>query len=84
LLGRAVEAQQSFARVIEAARTASVQPLGMAWAYMGMGDERAFEWLEKAIDARDPAVTHLPSMPLYDGIRGDPRFQTLLAKMGLA
>jgi len=56
----------------------------MAWAYLGIGDERVFEWLEKAIDARDPAVTHMPSMPLYDGIRGDPRFHALLARMRLA
>ena len=78
------EARQCSARVLDAARTVPVQPLGMAWAYMGIGDERAFEWLEKAIDARDPAVTHLPSMPMYDGIRGDARFRGLLAKMGLA
>jgi hypothetical protein len=28
-------------------------------------------------------VTHLPSMPLYDGIRDDPRFCLLLARMHL-
>ena len=56
----------------------------MAWAYMGVGDERVFEWLEKAIDAHDPGVIYMPGLPIYDGIRGDPRFRTLLAKMGLA
>lgn len=30
-----------------------------------------------------PIVTHLPSMPLYDGIRDDPRFSALLARMNL-
>ena len=83
LLGRADEAQQCFAHVLDSARTASVSPLSMAWAYMGVGDERVFEWLEKAIDARDPGVMYMPGMPIYDGIRGDPRFHTLLAKMGL-
>jgi len=43
-----------------------------------------FEWLDKAIDARDPVVTHLPSMPLYDGIREDARFHRLLVRMHLA
>jgi TolB-like protein/Tfp pilus assembly protein PilF len=84
LLGRAEEAQQCFARVLDSARTASVSPLSMAWAYMGVGDERVFEWLEKAIDARDPGVMYMPGLPIYDGIRGDPRFRALLAKMGLA
>jgi hypothetical protein len=58
----------------------------MAWALacIGVGDDRMFEWLNKAIDDRDPVVTHLPSMPFYDGIRDDPRFQALLAKMDLA
>jgi serine/threonine-protein kinase len=84
LLGRADEARQCFAQVLDSARTASVSPLSMAWAYMGVGDERVFEWLEKAIDAHDPGVIYLPGLPIYDGIRGDPRFRTLLAKMGLA
>jgi hypothetical protein len=46
-------------------------------------DERVFEWLDKAIDARDPAVTQMSSMPYYDTIRNDPRFNTLLAKISL-
>jgi hypothetical protein len=33
--------------------------------------------------ARDPAVTHLAPMPIYDGIRGNPRFRTPQAKMHL-
>ncbi len=84
LLGRTGEARQCFAQVRDIAATTPIPPLGMAWAYLGIGDERVFEWLEKAIDARDPAVTHMPSMPIYDAIRDDPRFRALLAKMGLA
>lgn len=83
LLGRADEARQCLAQVLDAARTASVSPLSMAWAYMGVGDERVFEWLEKAIDAHDPGVIYMPGLPIYDCIRGDPRFHALLSKMGL-
>jgi hypothetical protein len=60
-----------------------VPPLAFAWAYLGLEDDRVFEWLGKAMEARDPAVTHMPSMPIYDGIRGDARFRALLAKMRL-
>jgi TolB-like protein len=64
-------------------KTEYVPPAAYALAYLGIGDDRVFEWLEKAIDARDPIVTHLPSMPMYDGIRDDPRFQALLVRMHL-
>jgi serine/threonine-protein kinase len=68
----------------EISRTVYVSPFGFAFAYLGLGDDRVFEWLDKAIDARDPIATHLPSMPLYDGIRDDPRFEALLRRMNLA
>ncbi|MEK7405913.1 MAG: hypothetical protein AAB225_12465 [Acidobacteriota bacterium] len=83
LFDRRKKARQMLAELSEIARTAYVPPLAFAWAYLGLRDERVFEWLDKAIDARDPAVTHMPSMPIYDGIRGDPRFQKLLDRMGL-
>jgi serine/threonine-protein kinase len=78
------KAKALLAELQEMSRTAYVPPFGMAFAYLGLGDDRVFEWLDKAIDARDPVVTHLPSMPLYDGIRDDPRFRALLARMHLA
>jgi hypothetical protein len=61
-----------------------VPPAAFAFAYVGLGDDRAFEWFEKAIDARDPVVTQLPSMPFLDVVRDDPRFASLLARMHLA
>lgn len=82
-LGRLDEARRMLSELEGIARTASIPPLAFAWAYLGLCDDRVFEWLDKAIDARDPAVTHMPSMPIYDGIRDDPRFHKLLAKMGL-
>jgi TolB-like protein/tetratricopeptide (TPR) repeat protein len=66
------------------ARAGYVPPAAFALAYLGLGDDRTFEWFDKAIDARDPIATHLPSMPIYDAIRDDPRFQALLARMHLA
>jgi hypothetical protein len=66
------------------ARSTYVPPYALALAYLGACDDRVFEWLDRGIDARDPMATHLPSMPLYDGIRDDPRFRALLTKMHLA
>lgn len=65
-------------------RAAPVQPLALAWAYLGLGDDRVFEALGKAVDAREPGVTFLHSLLIYDGIRDDARFEGLLAKMRLS
>jgi anaerobic glycerol-3-phosphate dehydrogenase len=83
LHGRDEAARQLFAELEELSRTVSVPPLAFALACLGLGDERVFDWLAKAIDARDPAVTQMPSLPFYDGIRGDPQFTALLERMGL-
>jgi TolB-like protein len=78
------ERARALLRELEAmARSSRVPPAAFALAYLGVGDDRVFEWLERSIEARDPVVTHLPSMPLYDGLREDPRFPPLLARMGL-
>ena len=78
------KARQLLVELQDLSKTTHVPPMALAFAYLGLGDDRVFEWLDKAIDARDPVATHLPSMPLYDGIRDDPRFRPLLARMHLA
>ncbi len=80
---RRKRAKQLLSELHGMSRTAYVSPLAFAFAYLGLADDRVFEWLNKAIDARDMAVTHMPSMPIYDGIRDDPRFRALLARMRL-
>jgi hypothetical protein len=83
LFGRGDEAAKLLAELERMARSGPVPPSAFALAYVGVGDDRAFEWFERAIDAREPIVTHLPSMPLYDRLRRDPRFDALLARMNL-
>jgi serine/threonine-protein kinase len=83
LFGEREKARQMLAELEAMASTAYVPPAALALAYVGLGDDRAFEWFGKAIDARDPIATHLAFMPLYDSFRKDPRFGTLLARMNL-
>jgi hypothetical protein len=45
--------------------------------------ELALDNLEKAFAAGDPYAIHMNRVPLYDPLRGNPRFQALLAKMNL-
>ena len=45
--------------------------------------DTAFEHLDRAIDARDPGLVHIAVAPQWDSLRGDPRFNQCLARMGL-
>ena len=45
--------------------------------------DAAFEHLQRAIDARDPALVHLAVSPVWDSLRADPRFNQCLVRMKL-
>jgi tetratricopeptide (TPR) repeat protein len=56
----------------------------LAILYAGLGEkDQAFEWLEKAYQEHDNALTSLRVYPFFDPLRSDPRFTQLLKKMGL-
>ncbi|HTA65314.1 MAG TPA: protein kinase [Xanthomonadaceae bacterium] len=46
-------------------------------------NDAAFEWLQRAYDQHDNGVLGILTDPLLRGLRGDPRFDALLAKLGL-
>jgi serine/threonine protein kinase/tetratricopeptide (TPR) repeat protein len=61
-----------------------VAPHDLAWGYAALGDaDRAMEWLEKAYAERSSALTYLEIEPLFDPLRGDPRFADLVRRVGL-
>jgi hypothetical protein len=43
----------------------------------------AFEWLEKGAASHELDMAQLRSLPLLGPLRGDPRFASLLEKVGL-
>jgi tetratricopeptide (TPR) repeat protein len=58
---------------------------GMLWAYCELGDpDECFRWLEEAVASHSIAFQSLRLDPLFEQVRADPRFQTLLKKMNLA
>jgi tetratricopeptide (TPR) repeat protein len=82
--GCVAEAGKMLERVEAAARTSYVSSVARAWIHMGLGEtDKVFEWLDRAVDERDPQITHLPVKPIYDSLRADPRFAALLHKMRL-
>jgi TolB-like protein/DNA-binding winged helix-turn-helix (wHTH) protein/Flp pilus assembly protein TadD len=54
-------------------------------AYVAMGrKEAAIAFLQKAYSEHSPAVVEIKVAPYCDPLRGDPRFQDLLRRLGLA
>jgi hypothetical protein len=61
-----------------------VPPYNLATVYLGLGDsEKTLEWLEKAYQERDVHMVFLNVEPKWDSLRGSPRFQSLLHRVGL-
>lgn len=59
-------------------------PFRIAYMHIGLGEtDLAFEWLQKAVDARDWQLGMLKVEPAFDGMRSDPRFAALLGRVGL-
>ena len=54
----------------------------IAEVYAVRGDnDKAFEWLQIAFDNHDTGMLALLVDPLLHGLRDDPRYKTLIAKM---
>jgi TolB-like protein/DNA-binding winged helix-turn-helix (wHTH) protein/Tfp pilus assembly protein PilF len=85
----AVSGQRELAREVLAelhvqAQHAYVKSLAFAWIAIGLDEtEQALSWLEQAYTERDPYLTLLNADPVYDRLRADPRFITLVQKIGL-
>ncbi len=61
-----------------------VSPFFLALIYAGLGDkERALQMLEDTFEERYCWIVHLKSEPVFDDLRGEARFVSLLERMGL-
>ena len=55
-----------------------------AFTYSSLGNhDRAFAWLDKAVEQRNWCVIYLKNDKVWDPIRSDPRFSALLRRVGL-
>jgi TolB-like protein/Flp pilus assembly protein TadD len=60
-----------------------VSPFDIAVVYLGLGDrDSAFQWLEEAYQQRVFRIIEL-TMPMFDGLRSDSRWQDLVHRIGL-
>lgn len=80
--GRVVEAR-AVARELEAMwPTGQVSPTHIALVHAALGElDRAFYWLEKALETRDVALRDSIRMVMFAELRDDPRYTDLLRRM---
>lgn len=83
-LGRTGEAGQMLRQLLGMSRERYVSAYFIAEIYAGLGDkDHAFEWLEQAYEERAVLMISLQSNPKWDSLRADPRFKSLVRRVGL-
>ena len=85
LAGRKERARELVGEMERLQERASGSLFWLAVGYAGLGEmDRAFEALDRALDARDPGLIYLSVVPRQLGIHDDPRYPRILDRMGLA
>jgi DNA-binding winged helix-turn-helix (wHTH) protein len=79
----ALEANRTrLARLAELARTRDVSAVHFATIHVALGElDRALDYLERAAAARSGWLVYLRTEPRFDALRGNGRFEALLAQM---
>ena len=80
--GDRAAADAALADLIANAREGFAYQIAQVYALRGEKD-KAFEWLQTALDDRDAGMLGLSADPLLRGLRDDVRYKNLLAKVGL-
>ncbi len=80
--GRTAEARSILGELTELSKHRYVPRYRIAILYAGLGErEQALAWLERALEERE-ALAFLNVDPYWDGLRSEPRFQSLLRQVG--
>jgi TolB-like protein/DNA-binding winged helix-turn-helix (wHTH) protein/Tfp pilus assembly protein PilF len=83
--GQQEEALQELRGLLALNQQQPMDPMVIVPAYIGTGNhDAAIQWLEKAYAQHSNGLTRIKVDPVYDPLRGDPRFQDLLKRIGLA
>jgi eukaryotic-like serine/threonine-protein kinase len=83
LSGNRMEATRAIEELRQRAKRLHVSPYDIAIIYAGLGQkEEALAWLEKAYEERSWYLCLLSVDPKLDAFRSEPRFQSLLRRVG--
>jgi len=70
--------------MLDKAKNGDVRPFWIASTYAQLGDkDKAFEWLNKALEERAIQFTYFVADYRWDSMRSDPRYTTVLQRVGL-
>src|SRR5262249_52352961 len=82
-LGRGSDSDAALSALI--AKYEKDAPYNIAYVYAFRGEaDKAFAWLDKAIEYQDPGISGIVTENLFDNIRKDPRWQPFLRNVGKA
>ncbi len=82
--GRRVDAERTLKSLLARSLTEYVAAPCIAELYIALGEhDRAFEWLEKAVEERSSMLVTIQTSHRYDSVRGDSRFSRLVERVGL-
>ncbi len=85
VMGRRDEALEILHELTALSNRQYVSSVFFVWIHIGLeAIDEAFQWFEKAVEARDFMLLSIPVFSWWDPLRSDPRFKVLLKKMGLA
>ncbi len=80
--GQAAAAREVLDRLLARSKAEYVSPYEIAVVYAGLGDrDRAFQWLDKALDDRSSLLVYWRMDPRIWSLRSDPRVPALLRRM---
>jgi TolB-like protein/Tfp pilus assembly protein PilF/predicted Ser/Thr protein kinase len=84
LAGKRDEALKILSQLKELSKRMYISPYNIAMVYIGLNEkDQAFYWLEKAFEEHCTELVRLKVDPRSDILHSDPRFKTLMRKIGL-
>ena len=82
--GDGAKAREVLREMIASSTQRYIPPHNVAVVYLGLGElDECFVWLEKAYEDHDMRLSFLKVDPKWDSVRSDPRFVSILKRIGL-
>lgn len=83
--GQREKAEEVFDILCRRREQHALPAIALAWCCANLGRvDEAFEWLDHAVRERCLELVCLNAEPMFEAIRSDPRFESLVASMGLS